>query len=95
MKIVLGEKTKKLEDFAYKISGIIAFEMCGIKFIKEVVDLYIPYEKVLDSGFIENTSLYLEEVLLTLKVRNVYYGNEKTSYLEELAKIYQVSIYTV
>ena len=71
-----------------------ASEMCAIKFIGEVVNLYIPFDKVLDNGFIENTSLYLEEVLITLKTENIYYGNKISSYLEELSKIYQVTIYT-
>ena len=94
MKIILGEKTEKLDVLAKKIKGIIASEMCGIKFIKEEVDLFIPYNKILDDGFIENTSINIEEVLITLKIRNIYYGFENSNYLLDCAELYQVKIYT-
>lgn len=93
MKIVLGEKSKFLDEYASVLRAIPASEMCGIKFIKEEVDLYI-LNKVLDNGFIENTSLSLEEVLITLKVRKIYYCFEKSAYLTDCEKFYQVKIYT-
>ena len=93
MKIILGEKTKKLDEYASLLKGIPASEMCSIKFIKEEVDLYI-IDKILDDGFIENTTLMVEEVLITLNVRNIYYKFNNTAYLEDCAKFYQVTIYT-
>ena len=93
MKIVLGEKTKILEDYASLLKGIPASEMCSIKFIKDEVDLYI-IDRILDNGFIENTSLSVEEVLITLKVRNVYYKFNNTQYLEDCTRFDQVTIYT-
>lgn len=93
MKIVLGEKSKILDKYAEVLKAIPASEMCGIKFIKEEVDLFI-ISRVLDNGFIENTSLNLEEVLITLKVRNVYYKFNNTDYLINCSKFYQVKIYT-
>ncbi len=93
MKIVLGEKSDLLDNYASILKAIPASEMCGIKFIKEEVDLFI-INKVLDNGFIENTSLSLEEVLITLKVKNIYYKFNITKYLKDCGSFYQVPIYT-
>lgn len=93
MKIILGEKSKLLDEYASLLQGIPASEMCSIKFIKEEVDLYIV-DKILDNGFIENTTLMVEEILITLNVRNIYYKFNNTGYLEDCAKFYQVTIYT-
>ncbi len=93
MKIVLGEKTILLDKCASILKAIPASEMCGIKFIKDEVDLFI-INKVLDNGFIENTSLSLEEVLITLNVKNIYYKFNNTKYLKNCSSFYQVPIYT-
>jgi hypothetical protein len=93
MKILLGEKSKLLDEYASRLNAIPASEMCGIKFIKEEVDLYI-ISKILDNGFIENTSLSLEEVLITLNVKNVYYKFHNAEYLTNCSLFYQVKIYT-
>ena len=92
MRIVLGEK-KLHEEYAEKLKAIPASEMCGIKYIEEDVDLYIV-SKVLDDGIIENTNLCLEEVLITLKVKNIFYKYENTKYLSDAANFYQVNICT-
>ena len=93
MRLLLGEKSKLLVEYADLINAIPASEMCSIKFIKEDVDLYV-ISKILDNGFIENTSLYLEEVLATLNVKKIYYKYENTEYLKDCASYYQVLIYT-
>lgn len=94
MKIVLGEKNDKTIKFAEKIKGIFADEMCGIKFIKEEVDIYIPYARILDNGMIENTNLYFEEVLLTLNIKKVYYRYVITESIEKILSFYQIDFYT-
>ena len=51
MKIVIGENTKINNLFAEKMNALLTDEMCGIKFIKEEVEIFIPYEEVLNNGF--------------------------------------------
>ncbi|MBQ8293561.1 MAG: hypothetical protein IJX78_07180 [Bacilli bacterium] len=94
MKIVLGEKNDKNLLFAEEIGGILASEICGIKHLKQLVDIYIPYNKILDNGFVENTNVYLEEVLLVMKINKIYYAGKLTNYITEIKKIYHVEIYT-
>ena len=66
MKIVIGENTKINNLFAEKMNALLTDEMCGIKFIKEEVEIFIPYEEVLNNGLITNTKVYLEELLIKL-----------------------------
>jgi hypothetical protein len=68
--------------------------MCGIKFIKEEVEIFIPYEEVLNNGFITNTKVYLEELLITLSVKKLYLSQQNNSYLQELRDFYKIEIYT-
>ena len=93
MKIVLGEKSDDNLAFAEKIKGILADEICGIKNIKNNIDLYI-INKLLDNGFIEGTNIYLEEILLVMKINKIYYNFPITKYLSELIEIYHLEIYT-
>ena len=76
MKIVIGENTKINNLFAEKMNALLTDEMCGIKFIKEEVEIFIPYEEVLNNGFITNTKVYLEELLITLNVKKLYLSQQ-------------------
>lgn len=94
MKIVIGENTKINNLFAEKMNALLTDEMCGIKFIKEEVEIFIPYEEVLNNGFITNTKVYLEELLITLSVKKLYLSQQNSSYLQELRDFYKIEIYT-
>ena len=94
MKIVLGEKNDKTLKFAEKNKAIFADEMCAIKFIKEEVEVFIPFSKILNNGIVENTKIYFEELLITLDVKKVYYQYPSNSYLEELTAFYHIEFYT-
>ena len=94
MRIVIGENKKDNNLFAQKNDALLADEMCGIKFIKEEVDIFIPYEKVLMNGMITNTNLYFEELLITLNVKKVYLSQPDNSYLQSIRDFYKVEIYT-
>lgn len=94
MKIVLGEKNDKTLKYAQKIKSVFADEMCGIKFIKEEVEIYIPYAKILDNGMIENTRIYFEEVLITLNVKKVFYRYSLNDYIKDLIMFYHIEFYT-
>lgn len=94
MKIVIGENTKINNLFAEKMNALLTDEMCGIKFIKEEVEIFIPYEEVLNNGFITNTKVYLEELLITLNVKKLYLSQQNNSYLQELRDFYKIEIYT-
>ena len=94
MKIVIGENRKINNLFAEKMNALLTDEMCGIKFIKEEVEIFIPYEEVLNNGFITNTKVYLEELLITLNVKKLYLSQQNNSYLQELRDFYKIEIYT-
>lgn len=94
MKIVIGENTKINNLFAEKMNALLTDEMCGIKFIKEEIEIFIPYEEVLNNGFITNTKVYLEELLITLNVKKLYLSQQNNSYLQELRDFYKIEIYT-
>ena len=94
MKIVIGENTKINNLFAEKMNALLTDEMCGIKFIKEEVEIFIPYEEVLNNGFITNTKVYLEELLITLNIKKLYLSQQNNSYLQELKDFYKIEIYT-
>lgn len=94
MKIVIGENTKINNLFAEKMNALLTDEMCGIKFIKEEVEIFIPYEEVLNNGLITNSKVYLEELLITLNVKKLYLSQQNNSYLQELRDFYKIEIYT-
>lgn len=94
IKIVLGEKNDKTKYFSIINDAILTDELCGIKFIKEEVELFIPYSIVLDNGMISNTSLFIEELLITLNVKKVYLAQTNNDYLEKISVFYKVEFYT-
>lgn len=94
MKIVLGENTKNNRDFANLYGAILTSEMCGIKNLKEEVEIFIPYERILENGMITNTIIFIEEVLLTLNVKKVFISQENSEYIKNIASYYDVEFYT-
>lgn len=79
MIIIIGNLNKKTTDFIKKSKFskkmIVVNKMCNIKYIKEDVEVIIPYEIILNSGIVSNTLVHLEELIITLNVKKIYYTN--------------------
>lgn len=95
MKLVIGNMDKKTIDFIKKSSFsekmLIINKMCNVKTIKEDVDVIIPYNIILNSGLISNTLVHLEELIITLNVKKIYYSNSyNQNKMEYLSRTYNV-----
>lgn len=70
---------------------IVTNKICNIKFIKGEVKVLIPYEIVLKSGLVSNTLIHLEELIITLNVKEIIYTNSYNhkimNYLKDTYKI--------
>lgn len=79
MKLVIGNMSPKLQEFIRKhhftSRTMIINKMCNVKAIKEDVDLIIPFGNVLENGLISNTMVHLEELLMSVHVKIIKYGN--------------------
>lgn len=80
MTLIIGKKDDtrlNLIESAIPNSMVI-YNYCKIKnFARSnvIFNIIIPYEKILKNGFIENTEISLDELLLQLKVLKIEYGN--------------------
>lgn len=95
MKLVIGNMDKKTIDFIKKSTFsekmLIINKMCNVKTIKEDVDVIIPYNIILNSGIISNTMVHLEELIITLNIRKIYYSNSyNIKKMEYLSKMYNI-----
>lgn len=79
MKLIVGNMSYKLQDFIRKnhftSKTMIINKMCNVKIIKDRVDLIIPFGYLLDNGLISNTMVHLEELLMSVDVDMIKYGN--------------------
>lgn len=97
MKIVIGNLDNNMKLFLKKYSFndkvILANKICNIKYIKTPVDIVIPFSKILNSGLLSNTMVHFEELLITLNINKVYYGNyNNKDMMEKFSKEYGVDI---
>lgn len=97
MKLVIGNMDKKTIDFIKRSSFsekmLIINKMCNVKNIKEDVDVIIPYNIIMKSGIISNTLVHLEELIITLNVRKIYYSNSyNTERMNYFAETYNVEV---
>ena len=49
--------------------------MCNVKTIKGEVDIIIPFAKIEPNGLITNTQVHFEELLMSVNVKSIKYGN--------------------
>lgn len=68
-------------------------KMCNVKAIKEDVDLIIPFGDLLDNGLISNTMVHLEELLMSVNVKIIKYGNPNLEKkLTKISERYEIPI---
>ena len=95
MKIIVGNMSHKLREFIKKYhftSKIIVInKMCNVKTIKGEVDIIIPFAKIEPNGLITNTQVHFEELLMSVNVKSIKYGNPHAkSSFEEIAHRYGI-----
>lgn len=95
MNLVIGIPNKETIEFVRKMNfkdkTIIINKICNIKFLTENVDLYIPFKKINRVGLVDGTMVHLEELIITLNVKKIYYSNSE-EYIQKMSKRYNVEI---
>lgn len=80
MTLIIGKK----DDYRLKLisnhfsESLIIHNYCKIKnFARSniIFNIVIPFEKILPNGFIENTEISIDELLLQLRVLKIEFGN--------------------
>lgn len=56
-------------------NSVVTNTYCKLKNINQSVVIIIPYDLVNQNGFIQNTEISLDELLLKMKVEKIVYGN--------------------
>ena len=78
-----------MQNFTEKT--LVINKICNVKYLTEPVVIYIPFGVIKKYGIVSNTMVHLEELLITLNVLKVYYGDERNiEYLYKLKDIYGV-----
>lgn len=95
MTIVIGNLDNNMRMFLkkYVINDqiILANKICNIKYIKTPVNIVIPFSKIISSGLLSGTMVHFEELLITLDVKKVYYGNYNNKELmDKFSKSYNI-----
>lgn len=96
MKLVIGSMDLKMQNFLKNADltdrVMIINKMCNIKMIKEEVDLIIPFSVLLANGLLSNTMVHFEELLISLNIKSITYGNlANEKVMEEICKSYQIT----
>lgn len=83
--------TKFLRKQNFTEKTLVINKICNVKYLTEPVVIYIPFGVINKYGIVNNTMVHLEELLITLNVLKVYYGDERNiEYLNKLKDIYGV-----
>lgn len=95
MKLIIGNMSIKLRDFLKKYQFedriLVINKMCNVKTIKGSVDVIIPFGNIESSGLITNTQVHLAELLMSLDVKIIKYGNIKAKEkIEKIAEMYDI-----
>lgn len=95
MNLVIGnvdyQMTKFLRKQNFTEKTLVINKICNVKYLTEPVVIYIPFGVINKYGIVNNTMVHLEELLITLNVLKVYYGDERNiEYLNKLKDIYGV-----
>lgn len=95
MNIIVGNpKDQRVIKLKQQIpNSIITNTYCKLKNVKDVVVIIIPYELINNNGFIQNTEISLDELLLKMRVEKIVYGNHiNQNILKEYGKTYHVKV---
>lgn len=83
--------TKFLRKQNFTEKTLVINKICNVKYLTEPVVIYIPFGVINKYGIVNNTMVHLEELLITLNVLKIYYGDERNiEYLNKLKDIYGV-----
>lgn len=83
--------TKFLRTQNFTEKTLVINKICNVKYLTEPVVIYIPFGVINKYGIVNNTMVHLEELLITLNVLKIYYGDERNiEYLNKLKDIYGV-----
>lgn len=79
MILLIGNMDNRIKEFIknakFTKRMMMINKMCNVKTIKEDVDVIIPYGIINQFGLISSTNVHLEELLISLDVRKLYYTN--------------------
>lgn len=97
MKLVIGMMDQRMRVFIQKSQFtermMLINKMCNVKLITEPVEVIIPFGVVMNSGIVSNTMVHLEELIITLNVIAIQYGNSANhETMDYLGKTYQIPI---
>ena len=97
MKLIIGIMDNRMKNFI-KINNfdskiMLINKMCNIKTIKDEVDVIIPFGFINEYGLISNTTVHIYELVMTLKVNKILYGNiSNTLILEKISNEYNIPV---
>ena len=79
MKLIVGNMSNAIKDFIKRNNFtehvLVINKLCNVKTIKEPVDVIIPFGYLTDVGLISNTLVHLEELIMSVDVKSIKYGN--------------------
>lgn len=80
MILVVGYMDERMRKFIRKAQFhepfMVIQKMCYVKKIHEPVVLFLPYAVVMpDTGLISSTFIPMEELLMSISIKKIYYGN--------------------
>lgn len=97
MKLIIGIMDNRMKNFI-KVNNfdskiIVINKMCNIKTIKDEVDVIIPFGFINEYGIISNTSVHIYELIMTLKVNKILYGNISNKIiLDKISNDYSIPV---
>lgn len=97
MILIIGNMNKRITEFIKKSKFTermkVINKMCNVKYIKEEVKVIVPFEIILNSGIISNTLVHLEELIITLNVKEIVFTNSyNNNMMNILSNRYNVPI---
>jgi len=97
MKLIIGSMDHKLQHFIkqskFSERMLLINKMCNVKSITSDVDVIIPFGIITNTGLISNTFVHLEELIITLNVKKIYYSNPyNLEILNNLSKKYNFEV---
>ena len=97
MKLIIGIMDNRMKNFI-KVNNfdskiIVINKMCNIKTIKDELYVIIPFGFINEYGIISNTSVHIYELIMTLKVNKILYGNISNKIiLDKISNDYSIPV---
>ena len=97
MKLIIGIMDNRMKNFIkmnnFNSKILVINKMCNIKTIKEEVDIIIPFGFINEYGIVSNTAVHIYELIMSVKVNKIYYGNiTNKQILEKISNEYQIPV---